>query len=39
MTHYIVRDMPKVLEYDGFEIRVNPQRDSPWVEVATRSPH
>jgi hypothetical protein len=31
LAHYIMHDMPKVAEREGYEIHVHPQRASPWV--------
>ncbi len=33
LAHYIIHDMPKVAERQGYEIHVQPQRTSPWVEA------
>lgn len=33
LAHYIVYAMPKVIEDGGYEIRVSPQRNSPWIEA------
>ncbi len=33
LASYILRDMPKVAEKAGYEIRVHPRRDAPWVEL------
>jgi hypothetical protein len=31
LARYIIYDMRKVAERDGYEIRVHPRRDTPWV--------
>jgi hypothetical protein len=31
LARYIIDDMPKVAERDGYEIRVHPGRRTPWV--------
>lgn len=33
LARYILSDMRKVTEFDGYEIRVSPGRESPWVEA------
>jgi len=33
LTSYITNDMPRVAEEGGYEIRVNPGRNSPWIEI------
>lgn len=33
LAHYILFDMRKVREVDGYTIFVEPDRDSPWIEV------
>jgi hypothetical protein len=33
LARYIIYDMRKVYEKNGYEIRVHPQRNSPWVDV------
>lgn len=33
LAAYVISDMPVVATRDGYEIRVHPQRDSPWVEA------
>lgn len=33
LASYILNSMPMVFEEDGYEIRVNPRRDSPWQKV------
>jgi len=39
LARYILYAMPKVYQKDGYEIRVNPQRSSPWIDaVAHPSP-
>jgi hypothetical protein len=34
LARYIIHDMPKAAERDGYEIRIHPRRNSPWVEIA-----
>jgi hypothetical protein len=34
LARYVMHDMPKVAERNGYEISVHPRRDSPWVEAA-----
>jgi hypothetical protein len=38
LARYILYDMRVVAERDGFVVRVNPQRDSPWMGVAKSYP-
>ena len=35
LARYIIRDMPKVAERAGYQIRVHPERNAPWVTPAT----
>jgi hypothetical protein len=37
LAQYVMHDMRKVAERDGYEIRVHPRRDSPWVEAVAYS--
>jgi hypothetical protein len=39
LARYILHDMRKVAERDGYHIRVHPRRDSPWVVDPHRLPH
>jgi hypothetical protein len=34
LTHYILNEMSVVAVDDGYDIRVNPMRASPWIDVA-----
>lgn len=34
LASHILREMPRVSLIDGYEIRVNPQRTQPWVDMA-----
>jgi hypothetical protein len=36
LARYIIRDMPIAAEKDGYEIRVHPHRDSPWLTPASQ---
>jgi hypothetical protein len=37
LAHYILYEMPTVSRKQGYEIRVHPQRSSPWIEGDARS--
>ena len=37
LARYILYKMPVVAQKGGYEIRVSPQRNSPWIDAATRS--
>lgn len=37
LARYVLYDMPKISQKQGYEIRVHPQRTSPWIEVGARS--
>jgi hypothetical protein len=37
LARYILYQMPKVSRKQGYEIRVHPQRSSPWIEANPRS--
>ena len=37
LARYILYEMPKVSRKQGYEIRVHPQRSSPWIEANPRS--
>jgi hypothetical protein len=37
LARYILSSMPKVSEKQGYEIRIHPQRNSPWIEADARS--
>jgi hypothetical protein len=34
LAHFVLREMPKVAESLGYEIRVHPQRNAPWANAA-----
>ena len=36
LGRYILYTMPEVFQEDGYEIRVNPQRKSPWIDTVAR---
>ncbi len=38
LANYILYSMPEVFEDGGYEIRVNPRRNAPWVAAAARPP-
>jgi hypothetical protein len=32
LAHYVMIEMPKITEFGEYEIRVHPQRSSPWLQ-------
>ncbi|MGH9597484.1 MAG: hypothetical protein ACRD3K_11865, partial [Edaphobacter sp.] len=37
LARYILYEMPNVSQKRGYEIRVSPQRNAPWIEASPRS--
>ncbi len=39
LASYIADDMPKVAESGAYEVRINPERNAPWIKVGSDSSH